>query len=217
MGRQTRTPGFWPSVPWQDSEWPTGPRPQGHWRFHGPLQTSPGPCPLNSGAFLLQENMDPGVSPAHEAGNTAMRVPYPRTPPFPLAGCSGNRRSGGASPSHWGTVWAARKKQGQLPVATPPGSTPELAAHCSQRLAPGAWAQGFLSSSVQATTFPPASSILCAQPSDKKWPGQNRGQGFAVLACIVKDAGEQGAQRKLSLPTLKKLCEEMMSKIYWIT
>lgn len=161
--------------------------------------------------------MDPGVSPAQEAGITVMRVPYTRMPRFPLAGLSGNKQGRGASPSHRRTVGAAGKKQGQFPVSPPPGSPPELATYCSQGLVPGAWAQGFLSSSVQATTFPSASSVLCAQPRDTKWPRQNRGQGFTFFACTVKDVGEQGAQRKLSLATLKKLCEEVMSKIYWIT
>ena len=161
--------------------------------------------------------MDLGVSPAQEAGITVMRVPYTRTPRFPLAGCSGNKQGGGASPSHLRTVGAAGKKRGQFPVSTPAGSTPELATYCSQRLVPGAWAQGFLSPSVQATTFLPAFSVLCAQPSDEKWPRQNRGQGFTLFACTVKDVGEQEAQRKLSFPTLKKLCAEIMSKIYWIT
>lgn len=169
-----------------------------------PLQTSPGPCPLNSGAFLLQENMDPGVSAAQEAGNTVMRVPYPRTPHFPWLGAQGTD-GGGASPSHWGTVGAAGKGQGQFPVSTPPGSTPELATYCSQRLAPGAWAQGFLSSSVQATTFPPASSILCAQPSDKKWPGQNRGQGFAVLGVHSKRCRRARSSKKIVSPHTEKI------------
>lgn len=94
----------------------------------------PEPCPLNSGASLLQENMDLGVSPAQEAGITVMRVPYTRTPRFPLAGCSGNKRGGGASPSHLRAVGAAGKKRGQYPVSTPAGSTPELPLP-----APSAW------------------------------------------------------------------------------
>lgn len=110
---------------------------------------------------------------------------------------------GAVEASPWGTVGAAERKQCQPLFSSSPGSTPEHATYCSQRPVRGP--RGFF----LPLHRPPPSDLhpLCfGHPrSAEKWPRQNRGQDFTVLAHTVGDAGKQEAQRELSLPKLKKI------------